>query len=159
MKKEKLYLLNDIKLFINSNVITDEYEMLVVPVIFNKDFTKIKELLQNNILTLSQTPLDEKEALITANKKLCIKYDRYSKDNKNIRNAVSILDYAIGLNIKPKETKILRTKLYKNIYSESEIKKLSKLISNILYKRDLAKSDALATKCKQEKISQDSKEF
>jgi len=120
---------------------------------------RIFKLLQNNILTLSQTPLDEKEALITANKKLCIRYNRYSKDNKNIQSAFPTITYALGLNINAKEKKFLTTIFNKNIVSESEIKKLSKLISNILYKRDLVKSDALATKCKQEKISQDSKEF
>ena len=148
-----------IKFFINSNVITDEYEMLVVPFIFNKDFTKVKDFLHNNILPLSENPLDEKEALMVANTRLCLRYDRYSKDNKNIHDAISIMDYAMGLNIKCKELRILKAKPYKNIYSESEIIKMSKLISNILYKWDVIQSDVKATMCEHKKISQDSKEF
>ncbi|MBE5746454.1 MAG: hypothetical protein E7359_04125 [Clostridiales bacterium] len=120
--ENKKYVLNDIKWYVSSENVNEEFDLLVVPFIFNKDKTKIKTLNDNKIYATMSTNTNGTDTLDAL----------YSRDG-NVLDADNVICYFVGLS-KSRERKVEKMFNYNTDYSAVVTKKQVDKLTNLYYK-------------------------
>ena len=178
MKKEteeKVYILNDIWWFINPYTLTDEYEMLVIPFIFNKNNTKIKNLSNNmvsNITNIGERIRKNYNSVSVSPELYGCMYKAgctLSFDNNRVLKGDNVIfntKQTLEILAEEKLTKYLQlinkitgTTKTKTPVTETQIKKLTIVISEAFYQRDVEYTNQKNQRDRNKLISEETRDF